>query len=606
MPQGDLTNMINSIGNEWTCPICSTRVAFAEEYCPNCGQYRGEPDIPQIKAPFAEETVTLQAENKALQDISQTEKSSTPELATVQIAGVNEQSGLPESLTNLQIEREVIQQINDVEKEANAVSPSISESLMPGSVDIEPPNSFVITDQVIHHSLVDETNPPNPTPIQRPSSKTILKIVSGVLVLTVVFAACLFLGGWFLLKAGNPASLTSTAAAGVALITELDSEVLINTPTISPTPRISSTPMATPSPTRTFTITPTATPTANPAPRFYNWSTEVVDTSSPTGLFTALAVSKNGIIHIAYYQENFEDARYAVWQNGNWTYSAVQSKGRCGYLPSIALNSYGDPTITYTCIEPSSIQIAGRKNGIWTNPTIIIDVNTGSGSLLNETSSTILIDSNNISHLAYYNPDLTDVEYLSSESGWPLRLGDAHQEGIKIGLAQDSAGTLYACYSDGAIICEKLTPESNSWETLPKLSSSGSDDKFPAIAIDSDNQLHLLYYDAENGILRYAHWDGNIWHETELEHLILGRYIGLVIGPYDDLHACVYHKINGDSSTELLYLHQIDGNWLSFETIQSGDQIGRYCSIAVDNQDRPYISYQDGGKGYLMLARGGR
>jgi hypothetical protein len=69
--------------------------------------------------------------------------------------------------------------------------------------------------------------------------------------------------------------------------------------------------------------------------------------------------------------------------------------------------------------------------------------------------------------------------------------------------------------------------------------------------LDSSGNPHISYYDASNGDLKYAYWDGSQWQ---------------------------------------------------IEVVESDGQVGEWTSLALDSAGNPHISYYDRSKGHLKYA----
>jgi len=106
-----------------------------------------------------------------------------------------------------------------------------------------------------------------------------------------------------------------------------------------------------------------------------------------------------------------------------------------------------------------------------------------------------------------------------------------------------------------------------------------------AIALDSSGGPHISYYNAMNGILKYARWTDifNLWDletvDSTLGFADLGvRY--LAVDSLGDPHMAFYN----------VYARKSGGAW-SKQYLPDG---GMYSSLALDSSDNPHISYGNG------------
>jgi hypothetical protein len=109
-----------------------------------------------------------------------------------------------------------------------------------------------------------------------------------------------------------------------------------------------------------------------------------------------------------------------------------------------------------------------------------------------------------------------------------------------------------------------------------------------SIAIDSNNQPHIVYYDDDvNEELNYAIWTGESWEiEFVVNWDVIGK-IALTMDSLDQPHMAFFTEgIGWDRNLKYSYLE--GGNWN--HTSVSNDQKGS-CSISIDSNDYPHITY---------------
>ncbi len=77
------------------------------------------------------------------------------------------------------------------------------------------------------------------------------------------------------------------------------------------------------------------------------WSSVAVDTTDSVGTFTSIAVDSAGNPHISYYQATALNLKYAFYDGAGWQLRTIDSAGDVGQFTSLALDSEGYPHITY-------------------------------------------------------------------------------------------------------------------------------------------------------------------------------------------------------------------------------------------------------------------
>lgn len=109
------------------------------------------------------------------------------------------------------------------------------------------------------------------------------------------------------------------------------------------------------------------------------------------------------------------------------------------------------------------------------------------------------------------------------------------------------------------------------------------------LALDSQNNPHVIYYSTGDGSLKYAVRTGGIWDIDSLGINNLGYPASLALDSQDIPHIS-YH----DGTTySLKYAVKSGGTWI-IETVDGSYPIvsaGQYNSLVLDSQDNPHISY---------------
>ena len=128
------------------------------------------------------------------------------------------------------------------------------------------------------------------------------------------------------------------------------------------------------------------------------WTREIADPIDSD--YPAMVLDANGNIHVAYYDVDAQNLRYARKAAGQWTATTVlMSAENDGSYPSLALDANGDVHVSYFNTTSGELMYARLASGVWTIETLADAADGTSGY------SSIALDGRGMPHVAYKGPD---------------------------------------------------------------------------------------------------------------------------------------------------------------------------------------------------------
>ncbi len=143
----------------------------------------------------------------------------------------------------------------------------------------------------------------------------------------------------------------------------------------------------------------------------------------------------------------------------------------------------------------------------------------------------------------------------------------------------DNGDLRYCNNSGGSWSCINLT--------------SGIDMRNPSIAIDSKGVLNIMVYNFEASQLNYLNNSGGSWNGYVVLN-VNSPNPSIAIDSNDVVHFSFFLE----SSTDLMYGNNSGGSW-SFENIDDAGSVGNYPSMAIDSTDTIHISHYKDDSGDL-------
>ena len=347
-----------------------------------------------------------------------------------------------------------------------------------------------------------------------------------------------------------------------------------------------------------------------------SWTTPVMVDGNPAikeydvGKYSSIAVDKNGQVHISYFDDRYENLRYATGSGNSWDTKVIDEGGypnfAYGGFTSIVLDSEGNPYISYQD---------------WVNYNLLIASPSIGGSC-----------------------SAPGCRVCGESGNWQCRIVDSNgATGLytSIGLSGGELRISYYNASQGDLMYAESS-NGRSW-SIDVLASSGDTGQFTSLATDNNGYPGISYYSWSSGLLSFIRWTGDGWSNSGIVYagellptgsLGISRFDVPYVSYFNDLGDQLklpfsmgygwYGRtvtsgaggmssvkitqsgepriaLYNDSSADLVYAYPSGGGW-AFQTVDSADSVGLYPSLALDSQDRPFISYYDVTNGNLKFA----
>ncbi|MFO7990706.1 MAG: S8 family serine peptidase [Thermoplasmata archaeon] len=144
------------------------------------------------------------------------------------------------------------------------------------------------------------------------------------------------------------------------------------------------------------------------------------------------------------------------------------------------------------------------------------------------------------------------------------------------------------------------TVENDGWYTL---SSTGDWGKYSSLAVDTDDNIHVAFYDEEEHVLMYAFKDVDTWSYDVVDNgTDVGKYCSLALKPNGKPAVSYYDAFNQD----IKYAVKNGDGW-EVERIDhsvNDRDAGKYSSLAIDSTGKAIISFYESQQDMAWYAKG--
>jgi len=332
------------------------------------------------------------------------------------------------------------------------------------------------------------------------------------------------------------------------------------------------------------------------------WVSSTIDNSADVGGYSSIEVDANNKIHISYHDYTNKDLKYATNKTGSWETQTLLSEGDVGQFTSIVINSTGAILISYQDKTSGSLNVISNETGSWETSTVD---NIGTWGF-----SDMVMDDQDYIHLSYIKSD--DLYYATNLTGnWVTTMLDediADSSALPhyTSIAMDSNSKVYIGYLDlepdeYANATQLITNKSGEWIVTTLLGRDNYTGVFTNIKLDSNDNIHVSYYDYADEIQYYLTNKSGDWVYNVIESYGITSYGGfgynsMVLGNDNSVHLAYYDYIYDDRNLKYVHivpsLFDASGSW-SFELSDHWVDDPAKCSVDKDESGSGTLEQQE-------------
>jgi hypothetical protein len=326
----------------------------------------------------------------------------------------------------------------------------------------------------------------------------------------------------------------------------------------------------------------------------FNSATLIFDISEPvTGYFYGpldVAIDQNDMPHISFHNHSYEDQVHLYLTPGGWIEDRVVDPGHDGWDNYIIIDENNNPHTS--TVDPSGfggvgVEYAYFNGSYWQVEAI------GSARIMYANTTSLALDTKGNPHITYYDDNTDDLMYAVKEAGnWTISIVDSDGDvGRFSSLVLDSSDVPHISYyqhiTDNTGIVKIAIWNNIEWSitNIDSLDNvfigfSGARN-MTSLVLDSQMNPNLTYSDQK--IMKYAKWNGSNWERQIIIDVsgtstIFGQQTSMQLDNKGYVHISYYEVTSSSPLTGIVkyvtnkmitYVEQVTNNKLNFHLRQN-------------------------------------
>jgi len=318
------------------------------------------------------------------------------------------------------------------------------------------------------------------------------------------------------------------------------------------------------------------------------WQIETIEDLDKVPPYVSLALDSLGQPHIVHgdYNQVTERVKYLYRDKESWHSETLES----AYLGlSLALDSEGYPHFSSISRDYRNVRYTYYDGTAWHSET----VGTRSPMATLPRYTSLALDKKGLPHISYLGDDVLTYAWNNGTSWQAQTVDSAETVGEYSSLALDTANRPHISYYDWRKGNLKYASfDGTDWH-IETVDSDGNVGLNTSLALDANDYPHISYFQENPDTalleqLKYAWYDGIIWHAEVVDSRGMGEYSSLDLDPRGHPHISYCVRRGQLDCDELVYAWNDGSAWQAEKVDNQG---GMYSSLALDSVGLPHIGY---------------
>ncbi len=301
----------------------------------------------------------------------------------------------------------------------------------------------------------------------------------------------------------------------------------------------------------------------------------------------SIQLDSSGTPHVAYIDN--ETVHYGYWNGSGWELQVVDTAGFDNVYTSLALGSDDNPHIAYYAFNGSlnTLRYARLINNTWVIENLDFNI-------INSDFLSIAVDEYDQAYIAYRDAHFGDGTLrciFFYDCDWHRGIVD--NSGRNPSIKVNYPGSPGISYYDPVMRVLKYARYTGSWQTM-FVDYSGDTGYYSSLAIDSNHNPKIVYFDSANLQIKYAQYEATVWSIESVDmRNDVGYFCSVALDANDTPHFSYTYAEEPEGYFEIIYAYKAGGSYHK-QVVLGSDGMASMSPIALDDDSQPHILYSRG------------